>query len=151
MPDPETLAQLGLIGLFLAALLAGSVLPFPSEVVLGLVLHGGASPGAAVAVATAGNVAGAVTAYAIGRAIARGTALGERLRARFAEDPERLARARARVERWGAAALLLSWVPVVGDALVLAAGLSGLPLGRFLAAVTAGKLGRYALVAWGLS
>ena len=149
MPDPASLAALGLVGLFLAALLAGSVLPFPSEVVLVALVAGGVSAPAAVAVATAGNLLGAVTVYLIGRAIAAGGHLGQRLEARWGDDPERLARARARVDRWGAASLLLSWVPFVGDALVLAAGLARVEWRRALACTFLGKAGRYAVVAWG--
>lgn len=149
MPDPASLAALGLLGLFLAALLAGSVLPFPSEVVLVAVIGAGGSVPLAVAVATAGNLLGAITVYLIGRAIASGGRLGERLEARWRDDPERLERARARVERWGAASLLLSWVPILGDALVLAAGLARVHWPWALACTVVGKLGRYVVVAAG--
>lgn len=143
--DPQPLIDLGLLGLFVAAFLAGSVLPFPSEVVLVALVAAGAAAPLAVGVATAGNVLGAVTVYGMGYGLARGL-LGPRLRARY--DEESLATARRRIERWGAWSLLLSWVPILGDTLVLGAGLAGLRPILCLTLVTLGKLGRYAFVAW---
>jgi membrane protein YqaA with SNARE-associated domain len=140
------LADWGLWGLFLAAFLAGSILPFSSEAVLGVVVAGGRGVGVSVAVATAGNVLGALSLYAMGWAAERGLLRG-RLRERLAGDEERLARARARIARWGSAGLLLAWVPIVGDAFVLGAGLAGVRLWLFTLLVTVGKGARYAVVA----
>lgn len=144
MPDPASLVALGLLGLFLAAFLAGSVLPFPSEVVLLALLAAGASPGLSVAVATLGNVLGAVTVYLLGLGLLAG---GRRLRGLEPPDPEQRSRALAWIQRWGAGALLLSWVPVVGDVIVLGAGLARVRALPFLVLVTLGKGGRYLLVA----
>jgi membrane protein YqaA with SNARE-associated domain len=139
-------ATWGLLGLGLASFLAGGPLPFPSEVTLLALLEAGASPGLCLAVATIGNVLGALLVYGIGRGIARGGRLGERLAKRYQEDPERLDRARARVDRWGAALLVMAWVPLVGDVFVLAAGLSRIPLLPALAWLTLGKAARYGFV-----
>lgn len=53
------------------------------------------------------------------------------------------------IERWGSPALLLSWLPLIGDALCLAAGwlrLHWLPCCCFFMA--AGKFARYWLVSY---
>ncbi len=60
----------------------------------------------AIAVSTLGNTAGGMTTYLVGRWIAT------RKPARHLET----------VERYGAPALVLAWLPLVGEALVLAAG-----------------------------
>ena len=65
--------------------------------------------------------------------------------------PERLARFEAAYRSAGAPVLLGSWVPIVGDAVVLAAGVARLRVGVALLWIGAGKLGRYAAVAWLLS
>ena len=153
MFDTETLAVLGLWGLFVAAFLAGTVIAFGSEAVLVAVLLLGASPAVVVAVATLGNVLGALTVVAIGRLIARGRPLEWPLLQRLArrvvpDDPEKVERGRRLVERWGPLALLLSWVPIIGDALVLVAGLTRLALGWVLFYLVLGKLGRYAALTW---
>lgn len=152
MPDPASLVALGLAGLFVAAFLAGSVLPFSSEVVLAGVITLGASPISAVVVATAGNVLGALTVYAVGRLLTgrrcRAGGLTDSLIRRISnEDPRRLARARTRLERWGPVALLLAWVPIIGDVLALAAGMLALPLLPATLYITAGKAARYAALA----
>jgi membrane protein YqaA with SNARE-associated domain len=149
MPDASTLTQWGLPGLFLVALVAGSLLAAPSEAVLALLVYGGVPPGPAVAVATAGNVLGALTVYLLGRWVARGGggAVGRWVRRRSDAAGPRLERAQARLARWGAPVLALSWVPVVGDVFVLAAGLVGVRWGPFVAFVTLGKGLRYLFVA----
>ena len=142
------------MGLFLSAFLAGTVIAFGSEAVLVGALLLGTPPSTAVAVASVGNILGALTVYAIGRAIVgrektRGWILDRPWLARLRQvDPERLARARKAIDRWGPIVLLLSWLPVVGDLLVLAAGLTRLGIGRVTLFVSAGKVARYSALAW---
>ncbi len=126
--------ETGLAALFAAAFVSATVLPANSELVLAAVVH--AFPErlfAAIVVATIGNTLGGLTTYGIGRLLPRRA------------DPS--AGALAWVQKHGAAALLLSWVPFVGDALCAAAGWARVPLLPALLAMTAGKLARYVLVA----
>ena len=122
--------------LFGTAFIAATLLPAPSEVPLAILAarDGVVWP---VAVATAGNVLGACTTFLLARVAAE----------RWVAAPETHQRGRALVERYGALALLLSWVPVVGDGLVVIAGGTGMRFVRFLAWTTVGKLLRYWLVA----
>lgn len=153
MLDTSTLATLGLWGLFVAAFLAGTVVAFGSEAVLVAVLLLGTQPALAVGVATGGNVLGALTVVTLGRLLAGGRPLERPWLRRLSawtlpKDPRKLARASQWVQRWGPVALLLSWLPVVGDALVLAAGLMRLRLAWVVVYLVAGKLARYAALAW---
>ena len=130
MPDGAT----GLAALLASAFLSATLLPGNSEIVLLAFL--GAHPeraAAAVAVATAGNTLGGLTTYAIGRLLPQRRALAPR--------------ALGLVRRYGAAALLASWVPFVGDALCAAAGWLRVPALPAALAMAAGKAARYALVA----
>jgi membrane protein YqaA with SNARE-associated domain len=149
MPDASTLAEWGLPGLFLVAVVAGSVLAAPSEVVLAALVYGGVAPVPAVVVATVGNVLGAVTVYLLGRWVVHGGGgpVGRWVQRRAEREGPRLERARARLATWGAPVLALSWVPVVGDVFVLAAGLVGVRWGPFVTFVTLGKGARYLFVA----
>ncbi|MET0405897.1 MAG: VTT domain-containing protein [Cystobacter sp.] len=148
MPDASTLAAWGLPGLFLVAVIAGSVLPAPSEAVLIALLYGGVRPELAVTVATVGNVLGSLTVYALGRWGARGGGRTARwLARRTASEDARLLKARKSLSMWGSPLLLLGWLPIVGDALVLAAGLVGVRPGPFLVFVSLGKGLRYLGVA----
>jgi len=124
----------GLAALFAAAFVSATVLPGNSEIVLLAVLKAFPERFAeAVVVATVGNTLGGVTTYGIGRL----------LPARTAPDT----RALGWLRRYGAWALLLSWVPLVGDALCAAAGWLRIGVAPVLAAMAAGKLARYLAVA----
>lgn len=138
------MAALG--GLFAAALLAATIFPFQSEAVLvALLLQGEHAPWLLVAVASIGNTLGSVVNWALGRG-----AMHWRDRRWFPVKPAALGRAEAWYRRWGRWSLLLSWLPVMGDPLTVAAGLLRERLWVFLPLVAAAKTGRY-LVLYGLT
>ena len=128
------------VALFGWSFLAATILPIASEPMLvALVLRGDLL--APVLIATAGNYLGACTTYLLARvAVRRVDAV------RKAAAGHR--RAAALVERFGQPALLLSWVPIVGDAIVAVAGAAGIGFAPFTFWVIAGKLARYSVVAW---
>lgn len=138
MPDLAAYA-----GLFLAAFVAATMLPAQSEVALAALLVAGEQPAAALlAVASVGNVAGSVVNWALGRGVARW-----RDRRWFPVRAEALARAEGWYRRWGRWSLLLSWTPLIGDPLTVAAGVLRENLIVFLALVTVAKVARYLVVA----
>jgi membrane protein YqaA with SNARE-associated domain len=119
--------------LFLSAFLSATLLPGHSELVLMAVVLN--DPGAlwlALAVATVGNTLGGLSSYWIGRL----------LPAR--QQPSRELRW---LQRWGSPALLLSWVPVIGDGLCVAAGWLRLSVGWAAVYLAAGKFLRYWVLA----
>jgi membrane protein YqaA with SNARE-associated domain len=128
------LADAGMAGLFASAFVSATLLPGNSEVVLAAVLK--AFPdraAAAIALATLGNTLGGLTTYAIGWVLPHG------------KGPQ--PRALAWVRRYGAAILLLSWLPFVGDALCAAAGWLRVKWWAAALAMAVGKLARYLAVA----
>ena len=131
----------GLAGLFLAALLAATPVPVPSEPVFLALMATGRALLPLVAVASAGNILGSCVTYALGRGAGR-----LRHRRWFPLPPDALERAQGWWARWGLWSLLLSWAPG-GDALVALAGLMRVPVWRFLLLVTLAKTGRYAVLA----
>lgn len=134
---------LALGGLFAAAFIAATVLPFQSEVVfLGLQALGTAPLWLLVAVASTGNTLGAFINYWLGAQADR-PAVARRLRI----APERMARVRGWWGRWGVWTLLLSWAPL-GDAVTVLAGALRTPLWQFALLVALAKTGRYALLGW---
>ncbi len=95
-----------------------------------------------VLIATFGNVLGSFITYGMGR-------LGIRLNHRwFQVSDKKLAKAEAHFERFGKAALLFAWLPVIGDPLCLVAGVLRYPVVWFIVLVTLGKLSRYTILAW---
>ena len=129
--------DLSLWALFASAFVSSTILPGNSEIVLAAVVKGGGAPlAAAIAVATLGNTLGGMTTYGIGRLL-----------------PSRIpeGKAIARVRHFGAPALLLSWLPFVGDALCAAAGWLRLNWIACTLAMAAGKAARYAALAHAVS
>lgn len=130
-------------GLFLSALIAATILPAQSEIVLVTLLRSGEwSTLGLLASASIGNVLGALVNYALGR-----SAETFRDRRWFPASPKALHRAQDWYGRYGRWSLLLSWVPIVGDPITVAAGLLREPLWRFLLLVTIAKVGRYLVLA----
>lgn len=134
-----------LAALFGWSFAAATILPLSSEVPLAYLVHRrGELAWAVVGTATLGNLLGAFTTYWMARG-----ALGV-IRARRSppEASPRRQRALEAVRRWGAPALLFSWVPILGDALVAAAGALRLPFVPVSVCLLVGKVARYLIVAW---
>lgn len=130
-------------GLFLSALVAATLLPAQSELVLaGLLVSGKFSTTALIIVASIGNVLGSTINYGLGR-------VADRFADRkwFPAKPEALARARKWYGKYGRYSLLLSWVPIIGDPITVAAGVLREPLWSFVALVTLAKTSRYIVLA----
>jgi len=121
-------------GLFVWSFLAATILPLASEPAVVMLVRKGEPVWQVIAVATVGNTAGACTTYWLARGAALILDLPAKRRDRVA---------RHLLDRYGSPALLLSWVPLVGDATVAAGGLVGISFASFLGWTTVGKAARY--------
>ena len=131
--------MLDLLLLFGWSFAAATILPLSSEVPLALAVHRSNGWVVPVLVATAGNYLGACTTYWLARYAAE----------RAAPAPSRrVANASRLIARYGSPALLLSWVPLIGDALVALAGAAHVPFVAFSIWTIIGKVARYIAVAW---
>jgi membrane protein YqaA with SNARE-associated domain len=133
--------DLGLPGLFLAAFVAATILPFSSEAVLAAMALGPWSSFALWAAASLGNWLGGMSSYGLGR-------LGDlRSLARWTgADPSRALAWQERARPYGAWAALLCWLPVVGDPIAIALGLMRSHLWGTALLMLLGKAARYAVV-----
>ena len=130
-------------GLFAIAFVAATILPAQSEAALvALLVASPISPVLLVAVASAGNVLGALVNWWLGRQLRL-----FRDKSWFPVGPAMLDRATGWYSRWGRWSLLLSWAPIGGDALTVAAGVLREPLWSFAALVTIAKTARYVALA----
>ena len=131
-------------GLFIAALLAATLIPAQSESVLvGLVLSQHYAVWGLIAIATLGNTLGSVINWWLGRYLQH-----FQHKRWFPVSAAGLQRAQMHFQRYGLWSLLLSWVPIIGDPLTVVAGLLRVPFWVFLGLVTLAKGGRYLLLAW---
>ena len=131
------LPQVGLSSLFVVALVSATLLPLGSEpMVLLLVKANPALFWPAVLVATAGNTIGGAISWWMGYGVERAYE-----RATHHKPPN--ARALAWLQRFGARACLLSWLPLVGDPLCAVAGWLRLPFWPCVFYMAIGKFLRY--------
>jgi len=130
-------------GLFLVSFLAATILPAQSELGLaGLILSESYSIGVLILVASLGNTLGALINWFLGRGIHR-----FHDRKWFPIKPKQLEKATHWYRRYGRWSLLLSWMPIIGDPLTLAAGVLREPVVSFLLLVALAKTARYVTVA----
>ena len=128
---------LSLASLFASSFLSSTLLPGNSEVVLvAMLLSGVSQPWLLVLIATMGHSLGGLTNVILGRFFPL------REKSRWQE------KAVGWLKRYGAATLLLSWMPVIGDLLCLLAGWMRISWGPVLFFLCLGKALRYVLLAW---
>lgn len=134
----EAFTEAPLLGLFLYSFLAATLLPGGSEIALAAYVA--TTPERAMEawlLATTGNTLGGLTSWLCGR---------------FMPPSEKLKGSRA--GRWlhyyGASALLLSWLPLIGDLLCVAAGWLRINVVWSLLAIAIGKAARYWLIIEGV-
>lgn len=159
-----------LAGLFLSSFLAATLLPGGSEAVFAaLLLVNPELAFPALLLATLGNTLGGMSTYALARLLpekvgADGTVNAPEDGPAFVEAKSaaagtkvgvggtvRQGRIHAALLRHGTPALLLAWVPLIGDALCAAAGWLRLPWLSCAIYMAIGKGARYALLAWGVA
>lgn len=138
-------AEAGLWGLFFSAFVSATLLPGSSEIVMTALVT--AYPDIvwwAFLVATAGNVTGCLLSYGMGYGARQGFERFQRVKVDL-EHP-----LVQRLRRYGPPALFLSFLPLVGDVLVVAAGWLKLPMGPSMLWIAAGKASRYLVLVLGL-
>jgi membrane protein YqaA with SNARE-associated domain len=128
---------IALAGLFFAAFLASSPVPFQSELVFLGLQAAGWGTFTLVVVASVGNTLGSCLTYALGRWLS-----DRRDHRWFPLPPGQMIRAEGWFRRWGLWLLLLSWAPF-GDMIVAVSGVLRVPIPVFLLLVAVAKTGRY--------
>ena len=141
----DTLIQLlidwGYAGLFISALLAGSIIPFSSELVMLALVKVGLNPAVCVLAATLGNTVGGMTCYWIGHLgkrewFGRYLGIGEK-------QLDRAGRFLAGKGAWSA---FFAFLPYVGEAIAILLGLMRSNVWITTLAMFAGKALRYVAV-----
>ena len=148
------LPKIGLPAIFLISLISATLLPLGSEpAVFGFVKLAPDMFWPAVLVATAGNTVGGIISYAMGLGAHRAV---ERWREKHphasAQDHPSAMRGRwhQQAQKWlhrmGPPALLLSWLPAVGDPLCAVAGWLRLAFWPSVLYMAIGKFARYVVM-----
>jgi membrane protein YqaA with SNARE-associated domain len=132
--------SIGFTGLFIITFLSATILPFSSELFLLFMLSKGYDPLFCLLVATIGNSLGGITNYGLGR-------LGNlKWLKKVGVTEENLDKSSIKIQRYGGWLSFFSWVPIIGDPLLVALGYFRVPFLRILILVILGKFLRYWLI-----
>ncbi|ANI31064.1 membrane protein [Yersinia entomophaga] len=128
-------STLAVASLFGSSFLSATLLPGSSEILLVTLLTAGSAPAVILVLsATVGNTLGGLTNVVIGRLLP-------------ALKPQRgLDMTLGWLQRFGPAALLLSWLPVVGDLMCVLAGWLRMPWALVVFFLCVGKAVRYIVI-----
>lgn len=141
----DFLLQYGYFGMFLSALLAGSVLPFNSEVVIAALRAAGLEPWGLLVFGTVGNVAGGLFNYWIGT-FGRMDWIEKYLHIK----QKNMDRAQRFMHGRGAWMAFFAFLPVIGSAITVLLGLMRSNLPITVTSMTIGKFLRYAAIVFGM-
>lgn len=132
--------EYGYFGLFVVCFLSATILPLSSEGVLILFLSLQFDPLHCLIIASIGNTLGGTTNYALGK-IGNPSTL-EKLFKR----PERYNKLNYRIKKYGSTLALISWVPLIGDPLVIALGYFRVPFLPVFLLMAFAKTARYSII-----
>lgn len=137
----EFFKDYGYWGMGVLAFLSGSIVPIASEVLLLFFLSMGLNAVGLTLVATLGNTLGGITCFMLGFLAGKEWVL------RFFRIPEKqMRRADVIIQKYGFWAAALSFVPALGEALLVALGIMRVNKVKVIVVMAIGKLVRYALL-----
>ena len=145
----DTLVQLlidwGYVGLFISALLAGSIIPFSSEIVMVALGKVGLSPALCVLSATLGNTLGGMTCYYMGR-------LGKIswIEKYFKVKKEKVDKMVKFLQGKGALMAFFTFLTAIGEVIAIALGFMRSNTWLTIVSMFVGKLIRYILLLYAL-
>ncbi|WMW21474.1 YqaA family protein [Methanolobus mangrovi] len=131
------------LGLFITSFLASTILPLGSEVFVVLLISKGFDTFTIIMVASIGNYLGACTTYYIGL-------IGRRdiIERFFSISREQLEKTDKLFAKYGVFLLLLTWMPIIGDAIAAMGGILKLDFKVFSFYVFIGKMARYTVLSY---
>lgn len=137
----QLLIEWGLPGLFISALLAGSIVPFSSELILVALVKLGLNPTACLVAAALGNTAGGMTCYYVGR-------LGKIswIEKYFKVKEAKVDKMVVFLQGKGALMAFFAFLPAIGEVIAIALGFMRSNVWITTASMFAGKLIRYILL-----
>jgi membrane protein YqaA with SNARE-associated domain len=143
----QFLIEWGYLGMFLSAIISGSVLPFSSEVVLAALIHPSThlNPWLCVFIASIGNTLGGMTCYLIGR-------LGrlDWLEKYFHLKKSKIEKMQTYLNKRSAFIAFFSFLPILGDVIPATLGLMRSNVYKVCISMFLGKFIRYIIVAYAI-
>ena len=131
----------GYWGMGILSFLSGSIVPIASEVLLVFFLNLGLNAVSLTLVATLGNTLGGITCFMIGYLTDKAT-----VQKLFRISDRRMKRADLMIQKYGFWTAALSFVPVIGEALLVALGIMRVDKYTVMSVMAIGKFVRYVLI-----
>ena len=135
------LKDYGYWGMGILSFLAGSIIPVTSEVLLVFFLNVGLNALGLTLVATLGNSLGGFTCFILGYLTNK-----EHVQKLFNIDDKKMDKANAIIQKYGYWSAALSFVPFIGEALLVALGVMRVNKSKVIIIMTIGKFIRYAFI-----
>lgn len=132
----------GYWGMGVLSFLSGSIVPIASEVLLLFFLGLGLSAVWLTLVATVGNTMGGITCFMLGYLTDKETV--QRI---FRIPDKRMKRANMLIQKYGYWTAMFSFVPAVGEVVLLVLGIMRVNKYKVIAVMAFGKFARYAFIA----
>ncbi len=129
----------GVIGLFLNSLLSATAIPLPTEILTSALLIGGENVFLVGSVLIVGSTAGGLLNYFIGFG---GNRLVSRFRGKKNEkDAKHEKKGKRLLDKFGWGAIFFaSWIPVIGDFVLISAGAKRMRFTKFVVFMVSGKI-----------
>ena len=131
----------GYWGMGILSFLSGSIVPIASEVLLVFFLNLGLNAVSLTLVATLGNTHGGITCFMLGYLTNKAT-----VQKLFRISDRRMKRADLMIQKYGFWTAALSFVPVIGEAFLVALGIMRVDKYKVMSVMAFGKFVRYVLI-----
>ena len=139
--------EYGIIGLFLNSLLAATAIPLPTEILTSALLIGGENIFLVVIALIIGSVIGGILNYFIG---VGGNKLVKKLK-KNTDKKEHDKKHNKLLDKFGWSAIFFAaWIPVIGDLILISAGVKKMKFTKFLIFMISGKIIKTVIVVIGL-
>jgi len=139
--------EYGIIGLFLNSLLAATAIPLPTEILTSALLIGGENIFLVVIALIIGSVIGGILNYFIGLG---GNKLVKKLK-KNTDKKEHDKKHNKLLDKFGWSAIFFAaWIPVIGDLILISAGVKKMKFTKFLIFMISGKIIKTVIVVIGL-
>ena len=139
--------EYGIIGLFLNSLLAATAIPLPTEILTSALLIGGENIVLVAITLIIGSTIGGILNYFIGFG---GNKLIKKMRKK--SDTEKQNEKHNKIlDKFGWSAIFFAaWIPIIGDLILISAGIKKMKFVKFLIFMISGKIIKTIIVVLGL-
>jgi membrane protein YqaA with SNARE-associated domain len=144
----NTFQEYGLIGLFFNSLLSATAIPLPTEILTSALLIGGENIFLVGITLILGSVIGGVLNYFIGF---EGIKIFNKFKKLEKKNDDEHKKGHSLLNKFGWGAIFFAaWIPVIGDLILISAGVKKMKFSKFMVFMISGKILKAVVVVTGL-